>query len=109
MSRIHEALRKAAQERSAQGSQRTTPELVDLSSERLTSAVLPEIKLPMEAPPSLIASGSPVLPQVDQFLQRCPHPDWRIEPKLSVFSEETHSPAGAERFRTLRSRLFQIA
>ena len=109
MSRIHEALRKAAEERvTAQASNRVTPDLVGLSAEGVANAVLPEINF-TDSPSTLLGAGVSVLPPLDQFLQRCQHPQWRIDPKLSVFSAETHSPAGAERFRTLRSRLYQIA
>lgn len=109
MSRIHEALRKAAEERvTVQAANRIGAELVDLSPEGVASAVLPEIK-PSPDSPSLLSAGMSVLPALDQFLQHCQRPEWRIDPKLSVFNAQNHSPAGAERFRTLRSRLYQIA
>jgi protein-tyrosine kinase len=43
------------------------------------------------------------------FAKKCSHPAWTINPQFSVFSHQGVAPAGAERFRTLRSRLFQAA
>ncbi len=108
MSRIHEALKKAAQERNSQPG-RSAADAVDLSAEALTNNVLPE---------SRIASGEQgMLPdqlhtesQIFQnFVKKCSHPGWKINPQFSVFSPRANTPAGAERFRTLRSRLFQLA
>jgi protein-tyrosine kinase len=109
MSRIHEALKKAAQERNALRADPSAPKLVDLSAEELTSAVLPE-----NGPaPSLEQAMLPgrltdELQIFQEFVKKCSHRGWRINPQFSVFSPQS-SPAGAERFRTLRSRLFQIA
>jgi protein-tyrosine kinase len=109
MSRIHEALKKAAQERNAQIAGRSTPEMVDLSAEGLTGTVLPDDwsgRGAQGAPPS----GLNVEAQrYHEFVKKSAHPVWRIEPRYSVFSHEENTQAGAERFRTLRSRLFQVA
>jgi protein-tyrosine kinase len=108
MSRILEALKKAAQERNFQLG-RTTAEAIDLSAEGLTNNVLPE---------SRFAPGEPRLPSDQQltesqmfldFVKKCAHPGWKIDPQFSVFGPRANTQAGAERFRTLRSRLFQIA
>jgi len=109
MSRIHEALKKAAQERNAQFAERSTLDVVDLSAEGLTSAVLPDNRSDRGAQ-GVFSGGPNVEVQLFQeFVKKCSHPAWKIEPRFSVFSPEANSPAGAERFRTLRSRLFQVA
>src|SRR6202162_1307680 len=109
MSRIHEALKKAAQERNAQLADRSTLAVVDLSAEGLTSAVLPDNRSDRGAQ-GVFSGGPNVEVQLFQeFVKKCSHPAWEIEPRFSVFSPEANSPAGAERFRTLRSRLFQVA
>ena len=45
----------------------------------------------------------------EEFIRRCTPAVWRIEPSTSVFSAHMERRAGAEKFRTLRSRLYQIA
>jgi len=109
MSRIHEALKKAAQERSTKHSAGVTQELADLSAGGFASGAKPQINPSLEAPIRLAGPSTSVHPQVEQFFARCPHPVWRIEPRLSVFGPEANSLAAAERFRTLRSRLLQIS
>lgn len=108
MSRIHEALKKAAQERNALRSDPSTAKFVDLSAEGLTSAVLPENGNPPSLEQSMLPGRlSDELQIFQEFVKKCSHPGWRINSQFSVFSPSA-SPAGAERFRTLRSRLFQI-
>jgi protein-tyrosine kinase len=109
MSRIHEALKKAAQERNAQLADRATPGVVDLSAEGLTSGALPELG-PNRGAPGLFTGEAGAEPQLFQeFVKKCARPRWNIESRYSVFSPLANTPAGAERFRTLRSRLFQVA
>jgi protein-tyrosine kinase len=109
MSRIHEALKKAAQERSTQNAGRGTPEVVDLSTEGLAGAVVPDDWSPRGAQLTTPRGGNVEGQPYQEFVKRRSHPVWNIQPRYSVFSDEPNSKAGAERFRTLRSRLFQIA
>jgi len=44
----------------------------------------------------------------EQLLERCAHPKWDLDPRMSVFGGTDNKKIGAEPFRTLRSRLFQI-
>ena len=107
MSRIHEALRRAELERASQ-TKTDVKELADLTTNTFLSSVADER-----------SSDSPVLrskaPEVHGVLsfealaKGCAHPGWRIDPQMSVFEEGETGNAGAERFRTLRSRLSQIA
>src|ERR1700760_863004 len=109
MSRIHEALKKAAQERSSKRAEGITQEVVDLSAEGLAGATKVSINPTIPSPTTLAGLSATALPRIDQFLARCSHPVWQIEPRLSVFGPDVKSLAGAERFRTLRSRLLQIS
>jgi protein-tyrosine kinase len=108
MSRIHEALKKAAQERNALAD-RSASGVVDLSAEGLAGAVFPDRGSILGAEATFSNAPNPEVQQFQEFVKKCAHPEWRIEPRYSVFSPEANSPAGAERFRTLRSRLFQVA
>ncbi|MGB7437309.1 MAG: CpsD/CapB family tyrosine-protein kinase [Candidatus Acidiferrum sp.] len=106
MSRIHEALKKAAQQRNTVHADPSKPK-VDLSAEGLANAVLPENRTSSLEQGML--SGRLSEGQIFQeFVKQCSRPGWRINSQCNVFSPQA-SPAGAERFRTLRSRLFQIA
>jgi protein-tyrosine kinase len=108
MSRIHEALKKAAEERNAKSGNGSVSELVELSG----------LEAPLESLPENVAAPArvPVRPKSDpkavsfeEFIRRCPSTKWNIEPSASVFSAHMEQKVGAEKFRTLRSRLYQIA
>lgn len=110
MSRIHEALKKAAEERAAVKPAAGTAELIDV-------AVNEELDRPgafREAPiPNL---GNRIEPSRDRSLlrfedlrSRCSHPAWNFDPRLNVFENQDSERNGSESFRTLRSRLHQIA
>ena len=108
MSRIHEALKKAAEER-AKHSGNITPDFGDFSHESLAGSAASPTDLPsggLDSPASRVLFAGL---SVQEFMARCLHPAWNIEPNLSVFSEGSESNQGAERFRTLRSRLLQIS
>jgi protein-tyrosine kinase len=113
MSRIHEALKKAEQERSpspAIESGSTAQEPI-LSSAPQRKAGLPalasEVPLPVPDVPN-IAAASPGYLRFDDLRARCAHPQWNPDPNLNVFLNPLLSPHGAEQFRTLRSRLYQL-
>ena len=115
MSRIHEALKKAEQERAAgvaQDAASPPNETIsaptdpatdghDPRSWRVTSGADVE---PGTIPPT--ASEHAFL-RFDELRQRCAHPEWNLDPNLNVFANEALSEHGAEQFRTLRSRLYQ--
>jgi protein-tyrosine kinase len=106
MSRIHEALKKAEQER-ASGQ---IPDVPILSAEPGTFS--PPVEQPEFEPPS--AHGDPVAAATGGFLRfeelikRCSHPTWNPDPNVNVFLNPNLTAHGAEQFRTLRSRLYQI-
>ena len=108
MSRIHEALKKAAEERSAQGVNRAVSDLVELSGHPTLGEIAPAGAV---AHPG-IGTHSKLEPGVlkfEEFKKRCTPVTWRVDPSASVFSAHTNHQVGAEKFRTLRSRLYQIA
>jgi protein-tyrosine kinase len=111
MSRIHEALKKAEQERSVPGTEIETPlqERVVIPSPASkvgpSMLVTEALSLPQ---PSNAATGSSEYLRFDDLLARCTHPQWTPDPNLNVFLNPALSPHGAEQFRTLRSRLYQL-
>src|SRR5260370_2105455 len=54
------------------------------------------------------ADKQPIV-RFEQLLKRCAHPRWTLNPNMSVFGGTDSKKIGAEPFRTLRSRLSQIA
>lgn len=108
MSRIHEALKKAAQERTAQLSATERSNLAAVSADIHRSV------LPSPAADRSIHSG--VASETGQFLcfdelvKRCACPGWRQDPySLSSPQRGENSRIAAESFARLRSRLSQFA
>jgi protein-tyrosine kinase len=110
MSRIHDALLKAEQER-----HRGTPledEAMPVSPDAMPELSVAEAAAPSAAhavrlasPPKAAATG-PIT--VEMLEARCRKHAWKVNSgKLVQFSAK-QQPVGAEEFRTLRSRLYQI-
>src|SRR5579864_2246451 len=106
MSRIHEALKKAEQERATV---QTTDAPVAVASEVALPALPPwparsntagVTEIP-SAPASITAPSAEYL-RFDELRARCAHPVWRPDPNVNVFGNEALSPHAAEQFRTLR-------
>jgi protein-tyrosine kinase len=103
MSRIHDALKRAEQERAT-----STGTHVEPAYEQ------PELRQesPRENMPSL--SQNPVMTTMasgftyEALLARCPQSEWTPDPRTMLFFQDDDSRVGAEEFRTLRSRLYQI-
>jgi protein-tyrosine kinase len=109
MSRIHEALKKAEQERAiAQGA---TTEVAAIAQEPVAPA---EAWIPHASETSARAMPPVAAAPADDFLRfddlraRCAHPTWHLDPNVNVFFNPNLSVHGAEQFRTLRSRLYQL-
>jgi capsular exopolysaccharide synthesis family protein len=110
MSRIHEALKRAEQERSAQ---------LAAGPEAVVAEVAVEIRHPQAEKSSIAgpATPSPTVAPVkkavpssyEELVLCCAHPQWRLDPHTNVFQDSKIRQGAAERFRTLRSRLYQIA
>jgi protein-tyrosine kinase len=109
MSRIHEALKKAAQDRNAQGGKRSVSDLVDLTTETTDPLVAAESGQHLDARTGLLDRVDIGTLPFEVFARRFSRVAWKLEPRGSVFSAQANDPIGAEKFRTLRSRLYQIA
>ncbi|MGB0035843.1 MAG: CpsD/CapB family tyrosine-protein kinase [Candidatus Acidiferrales bacterium] len=109
MSRIHEALKKAEQERAAIQSTDAiapAPEATPAVRERRNGSPAPA--------PEVLARPAVVVPppgdylRFDDLRQHCAHPQWHLDPNMNVFFNSEVGTHGAEQFRTLRSRLYQL-
>jgi capsular exopolysaccharide synthesis family protein len=109
MSRIHDALKRAEQERAT-----STGTHVEPAFEQ------PEIQSEYMPPPPQAMGGAP-MPNLgsgvsgmnsglnyESLVSRCPQTQWSPDERTMLFFQEDDSRIGAEEFRTLRSRLYQI-
>jgi protein-tyrosine kinase len=108
MSRIHEALKKAGQERSSRISSGAAPDVLDVSTDvcRTTTLPLEDRALPL---PDGLAPQQPPFLCIEELMKKCAHPRWQPDSRDNVFLGADGPQTDAESFRTLRSRLFQIA
>jgi protein-tyrosine kinase len=107
MSRIHEALKKAAQERSSQLAASGEPSFLGVAEAPRMSVPLREFEEPAPGAPDLLEA--PGFLRYEDLIKRSNPARWRIDARTSVFEGADEASVGAERFRTLRSRLYQIA
>lgn len=112
MSRIHEALKKAEQERVAIHA----VEAVTLPADA-AAAVPPPVENEAAIRDVILPQATPTVPaaplignylRFDDLRQHCAHPHWHMDPNVNVFFNSSLSEHGAEQFRTLRSRLYQV-
>src|SRR5579872_5462934 len=108
MSRIHEAMKKAEQERGVTQKgelepMRFDPEGKEPSPETVTPAV--SINAALQG---VLSTAPNIVFTFDDLQARCLHPEWHPDPNVNAFSNPTLSLVGAEQFRTLRSRLYQL-
>jgi protein-tyrosine kinase len=110
MSRIHEALKKAEQERAAiqggaaQPNFATTP-----GAEPPAFAETPAEET--EASPAMARVGMPAFASpfnADTLLVRCAQLEWKPDRTTMLFLNGDDSARGTEEFRTLRSRLYHL-
>ncbi len=105
MSRIHDALKRAEQERATSMGTHVEPAFDQPRSQN---------DRPRENMPSLETTGTTAMPAVasglnyESLIARCPQAEWRPDPRTMLFFQGEDSRMGAEEFRTLRSRLYQI-
>ena len=120
MSRIHEALKKAAEERAAKVATEVEAEVAEVPSvPKLPSRLKPEVAVdlpiaPPAAPPKpspRVTTGTAATPgfSYEELLKRGVQAEWQLDPANSVFLNSRPGEGGPERFRTLRSRLYKIA
>jgi len=108
MSRIHEALKKAEQDRAVtQGS--TAPPAVNSATllEVPTSAEadVATMSLPIPAGSMPAFSGAYSL---EELLARCPQQEWKPDLSTMLFLNGNDGTHGTEQYRTLRSRLYHL-
>jgi protein-tyrosine kinase len=108
MSRIHEALKKAAAERASQPQTSSVQTFVDVTEGISPSAEAGNERNTTPKNGSAKADKQPIV-RFEQLLKLCAHPKWTLNPSMSVFGGADSKKIGAEPFRTLRSRLSQIA
>ncbi len=110
MSRIHEALKKAEQERAAtqavavQSSFSTAPVADPPVFTEPPAAEAPAV--PLSARLGMPAFASPF--SIDTLLARCPQMEWKPDLGTMLFMNDDDSVRGTEEFRTLRSRLYHM-
>jgi protein-tyrosine kinase len=105
MSRIHEALKKAEEERN--GSQPGNYAPTAPVAPQPSRAVPPPVTF--NAAPAQPATSSFAAPlTIDMLLARVPQSKWSPEARTMLFFDEDEQAFGTEEFRTLRSRLYQI-
>src|SRR5713226_7652582 len=110
MSRIHEALKKAQQERAVSPADRKAEKPAEMPGSRHVVKIGTEAKIvlaPAAPPDSSTEKDSKIL-QLDELRAKCVKSIWNPDPNALLFSSTKDSPAGAEQFRTLRSRLYRI-
>jgi len=107
MSRIHEALKKAAQERIAQRGDRPGTDLVDLATDNMVVPGYVAERVDGKLRPAIATPEDVQRANFESFAKRCARPAWKTEHAPTIFAGEDRSIV--ERFRTLRSRLYQIA
>ncbi len=100
MSRIHEALKKAEQER---GTSESTPQIV---ADQVVLDAMAGTNTAVPARPA-ISAPAPVAATSDILVSRSRRTDWRPDPKTMLFFTGEEHLYGMEEFRTLRSRLYQ--
>src|SRR5690349_10207387 len=108
MSRIHEALKKAAEERASQPPVSAAQTFAEVTEGISHSAPVARVLDTAPTNGKGRADKQPFL-RFEQLMKRCAHPKWTLDPRMSVFGRNDDKKIGAEPFRTLRSRLSQIA
>ena len=102
MSRIHDALKRAEQERASLGGH-VEPALAEREPEPVLTPMATEASSGAAVMPSLTSALT-----YETLLARCPVVNWSPDSRTMLFFQSDDSRLGAEEFRTLRSRLYQI-
>ena len=113
MSRIHEALKKAEEERAAVQTDRKQEQTVQHPAEQpVTPVAVKSVAEPAAvasvAPPDSKAAAASALLRFDELRAQCVKTVWKPDPKIQLFGNANPFAPGAEQFRTLRSRLYRI-
>lgn len=108
MSRIHEALKKAEQDRAATQGGGVPPAVS--SATVLEEAPSAETSV-ATMPPPISAASVPAFSgaySVDELLSRCPQQEWKPDLSTMLFMNGNDGTPGTEQYRTLRSRLYHL-
>jgi protein-tyrosine kinase len=109
MSRIHEALKKAEQERAAvQASGASVLTAPVMPNSAAPDAIQPESKSERYLAAESVVAHSAGYLRFDDLRKHCAHPQWHLDPNVNVFINPALTAHGSEQFRTLRSRLYQM-
>jgi capsular exopolysaccharide synthesis family protein len=115
MSRIHDALKRAEQERATSTGTHVEPAYDQPPFQQdAQGEAMPLLQTPMASAgnggmpntASGLNMGSAL--NYEALVARCPQSAWSPDQKTMLFFEQDDSRLGAEEFRTLRSRLYQI-
>jgi capsular exopolysaccharide synthesis family protein len=106
MSRIHEALKKAEEQRAAAQGGRAEPQ-AGTGAETITSApVAVQETSPLTHAPGMPSFSTPLT--FETLLARCAPGNWTPDTKKMLFFNAEEQGYGTEEFRTLRSRLYHL-
>jgi len=109
MSRIHEALKKAEQERAANPPAEVPAPIHETAvSAPVLESGAPSIATATISRPVSASAETQEYLRFDDLRARGVRAQWHLDPNSNVFFNAGLSAHGAEQFRTLRSRLYQI-
>jgi protein-tyrosine kinase len=110
MSRIHEALKRAQEERVAGHSGQKIEDPTDggVAIHPVQTEVASPIVSKTEAIREEKVKIFPGISRFEDLWETCARPQWKLDPHLIVFCSSDPFIPGAEQFRTLRSRLYKI-
>ena len=100
MSRIHDALKRAEEERAAAMGTHVESALQPLDPQA--------VEMPNLQGGSAPGMGAGAAFSFETLLARCPQTEWKPDPTHMLFFQDDETRVGTEEFRTLRSRLYQI-
>src|SRR5437879_12116107 len=106
MSRIHEALKKAEEQRAAsQGGSIEPAPIAEMVNDPAATAVAPAVEHTPSVVSAMPSFSSPFT--FDTLLARCAQARWSPDSTtMLLFSSDDEQGYGMEEFRTLRSRLY---
>lgn len=108
MSRIHEALKKAAEERAVKKSHPKVNPPLDVSTDIRRRYPVENDEIPLELRALRTEERSTPF-SFEELAEGCVHPKWEPDGRFDVFRYRGTAKIAAEKFRTLRSHLYQLA
>src|SRR5690348_14479245 len=107
MSRIHEALKRAEEQRAASQGGHVPAVQNPEGTVTDSSMATPQVETASTSMASQVPSFASQF-TFDTLLARCPQHDWSPDMKTMLFFNAEEQAYGTEEFRTLRSRLYQM-